>query len=343
MICRSEFNVVNTATAVHRIARISMRSQVDGTDARLLGLLQRAVASLSEERWEPRQLANTAWALARARIKAPDLFAALAVKAEAFAKSFKPQELANLTWAYATAGVAERRFGCRWGLRASRRGPTRGALFCPGAAGATSRTRDIDPCRLARRGLRPPDTATARRCGRHAARGTNRRRCGGTRRLSSPWVRSMVHSQERKSRQATVGSPSAVTEAATGAGAAASGASLQSHSPQPMLQRSYPRCRRTWPWLIQGDSEAMGWRVGFVSMRLSSKILNRPGTPLAPYCGPAPHVHGSRRVHSHITWPRHSEADTDWRTKTPSHHGHTNKHTQPRAQCRRARLLVSLK
>jgi hypothetical protein len=50
-------------------------------------------------------LANTAWAFATAGMRAPELFAALAVHAEQRMGTFNAQDLANTAWAFATAGV----------------------------------------------------------------------------------------------------------------------------------------------------------------------------------------------------------------------------------------------
>jgi hypothetical protein len=50
-------------------------------------------------------LANTAWAFATAGLRAPELFAALAVHAEQRMGTFNAQNLANTAWAFASAGV----------------------------------------------------------------------------------------------------------------------------------------------------------------------------------------------------------------------------------------------
>ena len=49
------------------------------------------------------ELANLAWAFAKAQQQTPALFNAIADQAMLHLKSFKPQEVSNLVWAYATA------------------------------------------------------------------------------------------------------------------------------------------------------------------------------------------------------------------------------------------------
>ena len=54
--------------------------------------------------FNPQNLANSAWAFAKAGQSDAPLFTALARKAEHCADNFNLQELANTAWAFATAG-----------------------------------------------------------------------------------------------------------------------------------------------------------------------------------------------------------------------------------------------
>ncbi|KAJ8607233.1 hypothetical protein CTAYLR_010370 [Chrysophaeum taylorii] len=83
-----EFSARNLATAAHRVAKFGGRNR----DRRI-------------REFNPRDLANTAWAFAKAGIEAPHLFAAIADAAHSRLGEFKPPELANTSWAFAKAGI----------------------------------------------------------------------------------------------------------------------------------------------------------------------------------------------------------------------------------------------
>jgi hypothetical protein len=56
--------------------------------------------------FDAQDLANTAWAFATTGVRAPGLFAALAVHCEHRMGTFNAQDLANTVWAFAIAGRA---------------------------------------------------------------------------------------------------------------------------------------------------------------------------------------------------------------------------------------------
>jgi len=161
--------------------------QVRAFDARSVALTAHALASLSpsgsvQHLWtdlegvalarkgdfKPKELADTAWALATAGRTAPALFAAIALEAARRVRRFSPQELASLAWAFATAGHAApalfdaiaaeatrrvRRFSPQelaslaWAFATA--GHAAPALFDAIAAKATRRVRDFKPQDLA--------------------------------------------------------------------------------------------------------------------------------------------------------------------------------------------------
>jgi len=71
--------------------------------------LMDAIAEESAERlddFKPQELANTAWAFATAGHAAPALFHAIGKESAGRVREFKPQELKDMAWAFATAGHA---------------------------------------------------------------------------------------------------------------------------------------------------------------------------------------------------------------------------------------------
>jgi len=54
----------------------------------------------------PQEISNTAWAFATAGFPAPKLFRGMALAASAKVDRFKPQELSNLVWAFSKCGLA---------------------------------------------------------------------------------------------------------------------------------------------------------------------------------------------------------------------------------------------
>jgi len=89
------------ANTVHGIASVQANVHWHAGEPLWCALAERGCAVVKDA--EPQQLANTAWAYARARHAAPALLDAIATAAMARVDDFSPQALANMAWAYATA------------------------------------------------------------------------------------------------------------------------------------------------------------------------------------------------------------------------------------------------
>ncbi|KAJ8601610.1 hypothetical protein CTAYLR_008466 [Chrysophaeum taylorii] len=99
-----KFSARNLATAAHRVAKFGGRGNDNvRCDRRVIALADACQRCIRE--FNPQNLANTAWAFARAGIDAPQLFAAIADAALSRLGEFNPQDLANTAWAVATAGI----------------------------------------------------------------------------------------------------------------------------------------------------------------------------------------------------------------------------------------------
>lgn len=102
-------NSVNLATALHRVAKTAQgrgpfqNLQQDPVYLSLLRMVEKGLLPNSGE-FNPREIANTAWGIAKAGGTSPSTFKALAEgSAHRTLAGFKPQELANTVWAFATA------------------------------------------------------------------------------------------------------------------------------------------------------------------------------------------------------------------------------------------------
>ncbi|KAJ1455211.1 hypothetical protein M885DRAFT_617367, partial [Pelagophyceae sp. CCMP2097] len=104
----ADFDPVNFATSLHRIG--TLRGSFGASSLPLLHDLARCAASsiIKEstrwERWEPRELSNACWGVAKIGNVEPALFKAVAAVASQKIATFTAQALANTVWAYATAG-----------------------------------------------------------------------------------------------------------------------------------------------------------------------------------------------------------------------------------------------
>eukprot|EP00665_Eupelagonemidae_sp_cell47_P001606 gene1605-160_t len=115
----------NFSNIAHGVAK----SRVAGARELFAAVAEAAVPRLRE--FEPQNLANTAWAYAKAGHAAPALLEAIAAAAVPRLHDFTTQALANTVWAYAKAGHAAP------------------ALLEAIAAAAVPRLRDFDPQELA--------------------------------------------------------------------------------------------------------------------------------------------------------------------------------------------------
>ena len=103
-----QLNSVNLATALHRVAKTG-RGQFRGVTSdpvyqSLLRMVETGLTAGGTSEFNPREIANTAWGIAKAQETSPLTFAALVeASAQRGLAGFKPQELANTVWAFATA------------------------------------------------------------------------------------------------------------------------------------------------------------------------------------------------------------------------------------------------
>eukprot|EP00930_Biecheleria_cincta_P089109 TRINITY_DN78370_c0_g1_i1.p1 TRINITY_DN78370_c0_g1~~TRINITY_DN78370_c0_g1_i1.p1 ORF type:complete len:405 (-),score=48.37 TRINITY_DN78370_c0_g1_i1:44-1258(-) len=99
------FDVVNVATALHRIAKLSARrsdrSALLQTDTARL-LLERAAHAAKSHEFNSQCLANTVWSLATLSWEDKPLLETLSATTQAKVSNFQAQELANTSWAFAT-------------------------------------------------------------------------------------------------------------------------------------------------------------------------------------------------------------------------------------------------
>ncbi|KAJ1460028.1 hypothetical protein M885DRAFT_478754, partial [Pelagophyceae sp. CCMP2097] len=102
----SSFDSGSLATALHQIG-VRSRSFEESQRPLLEKLIQRAAASIADDagKWEPRNLANACWGLAKIGVEAAGLFAAVAAESLEKVAEFTPQALANTAWAFSTMGV----------------------------------------------------------------------------------------------------------------------------------------------------------------------------------------------------------------------------------------------
>ena len=105
-----EYDVVNMATSLHRMAKIGKRRAREWATGELFlrfknDLRQRLRRTPAA--FKPQNLANVAWAFATAKVDAKDMFEAVAseVSREGRLRDLNPQNIANTAWAFATAKV----------------------------------------------------------------------------------------------------------------------------------------------------------------------------------------------------------------------------------------------
>lgn len=102
-------NSVNLATALHRVARCGNAQVFDKLlhNEDYLYLINEVITRLESDKsddFKPREIANTAWGVAKAQVTVPKLFANLCRAAVNFGlENFKPQELSNCVWACSTS------------------------------------------------------------------------------------------------------------------------------------------------------------------------------------------------------------------------------------------------
>ena len=96
----SEIRARELANIAHGVAKSGVRSaDAESLMAALARSMERRLGDCN-----PQELANTAWAFAKAGHPDPALFTAVAGAAERRLGSFNAQELTNTAWAFATAG-----------------------------------------------------------------------------------------------------------------------------------------------------------------------------------------------------------------------------------------------
>ncbi|KAJ1447519.1 hypothetical protein M885DRAFT_189123 [Pelagophyceae sp. CCMP2097] len=100
----SSMNQVNLSTALQRLGHAG---DVDVDDLRFLKLTRACVNSVSQGKWEPRNLVSAAWALTRlcAFEKLPDLHHAVAEAMILQMAQFKPSHLALAVWSFSTSKI----------------------------------------------------------------------------------------------------------------------------------------------------------------------------------------------------------------------------------------------
>jgi len=102
-------NSVNLATALHRVARCGNSNIFRDLPREpayqfLLDEVSSRLESDDSADFKPRELANTAWGVAKAQVASPKLFANLCRAAlNVGLRHFKPQELSNCVWALSTS------------------------------------------------------------------------------------------------------------------------------------------------------------------------------------------------------------------------------------------------
>jgi len=102
-----DFNHVNFATSLHRLGKLSRSFEKSSTPL-LRKIVDRATSSIINESdlWKSRELSNACWGIAKiGNIQAPALFDAVAAEAPKKIATFNSHNLANTAWAYAKAGV----------------------------------------------------------------------------------------------------------------------------------------------------------------------------------------------------------------------------------------------
>mmetsp|Transcript_16551 Transcript_16551/g.58788 ORF Transcript_16551/g.58788 Transcript_16551/m.58788 type:complete len:443 (-) Transcript_16551:21-1349(-) len=103
-----DFNEVNLATALHRLARATKRSggrKAQRREPRVDAIVDWATVRMSKK-WRPRSLANACWSVVRigGRDSAAALLAKVANEAPRRMRQFNAQELSNTAWAFAKWG-----------------------------------------------------------------------------------------------------------------------------------------------------------------------------------------------------------------------------------------------
>lgn len=99
VLTSSSIRARQIATIAHGVAKSGIGTHV----AELMTALARSIQQHLRD-CNPQELANLAWAFAKASHADADLFALLARAAEKSLSGFNPQELTNTAWAFATAG-----------------------------------------------------------------------------------------------------------------------------------------------------------------------------------------------------------------------------------------------
>ena len=102
-----EFDAVNVATALHRLAK---RLHVCERSALAQGLRMRGLCAEAMGRiryFNPQAVANTVWAFATLGHRPEALLGPLAEEAGRKLRDFNPQDLANTAWAFAAAARTE--------------------------------------------------------------------------------------------------------------------------------------------------------------------------------------------------------------------------------------------
>jgi len=102
-------NSVNLATALHRVARCGNNNIFRGLQhepeySYLISEVSSRLQSDVFADFKPREIANTAWGVAKAQVSSPELFENLCKTAMKIGlNNFKPQELSNTVWACSTS------------------------------------------------------------------------------------------------------------------------------------------------------------------------------------------------------------------------------------------------
>lgn len=102
-----ELNSVNLATALHRVAKTGTAGDFRNLKSsepygELLDLVKAGLES-NDGDFNPREIGNMAWGIAKAQMASAELFELLQQAAERIQLSqYKPQELSNSAWAFAT-------------------------------------------------------------------------------------------------------------------------------------------------------------------------------------------------------------------------------------------------
>lgn len=103
----SEFDIVNTITAFHRLAKAPDRQRIP-RDSRLSALQLQLLKFFVDSKIQktPQCVANSAWAVAKLDLKDQKLMDAIAAEALKTINDLRPQDLSITAWSYATLRIA---------------------------------------------------------------------------------------------------------------------------------------------------------------------------------------------------------------------------------------------